>query len=505
MKKLFIYRDSAVEYLFKNVDTAYSGYGEVNIQNSDADIFICYMLPYIWAEKDLITVINSYIERVKFLANSYPDKTIYAITLHNYFYQPFTVKTDRVTKKINAYNELLRRTENIKVIDISQFYNQHNDVFDDKYYYLYNAIINPKLAKDFESFVLDEIELFARVRKKCLIVDLDNTLWGGILGEDGLENLKISGGYPGNCFHDFQKMLLELKKQGVILGICSKNNYDDVVECFNNRNDLVLKLSDFVIKRINWIEKRQNIAEMANELNIGLDSIVFVDDSPVERENVKTLDGVTVLGFPDSPHLMMQYFAKEFRKYFGSYNLTEEDKNKSAQYEYKAKSDLLRSQSISEEEFIKKLKIKIDYEEMNESNIDRIAQLINKSNQFNLTTHRYEKDDLLKMKDAVILAIRVRDKFGDLGLTGVAIAKKHDKTANIDTFLMSCRILGRKIETQFLQYILDRLKKDGITEVTSEYIETKKNGMVRSFYDNNGFEQISNDGKIIKYNYKYGR
>ena len=109
------------------------------------------------------------------------------------------------------------------------------------------------------------------------------------------------------------------------------------------------------------------------------------------------------------------------------------------------------------------------------------------------------------MKDAVIMAIRVRDKFGDLGLTGVAIAKKHDKTAHIDTFLMSCRILGRKIETQFLQYILDRLKKDGITEVTSEYIETKKNGMVRTFYDNNGFEQTSNDGKIIKYNYKYGR
>jgi FkbH-like protein len=388
------------------------------------------------------------------------------------------------------------------MIDISSFYIEHDNVFDPKFYCTHNAIINPKLAQEFQQLLIDEIGIIKRVRKKCLVVDLDNTLWGGILGEDGIDNLQISGQYPGNCFQDFQKMLAALKDQGVILGICSKNNYDDVVECFEKRDDLALSMSDFAVKRINWVEKRKNLIEIAEELNIGLDSIVFIDDSPVERANIQTLGDVTVLDYPDTPYLMTKYFAKAFREYFGTNNLTEDDKNKSAQYEYRAKSEQLRSQVANEDEFIKKLRIRIICEEMNHSNAERIAQLINKSNQFNLTTRRYEKSDLVSMKNATILAIRVIDKFGDLGITGVAIAvKDSENTARIDTLLMSCRVLGRKIENEFLKIILNKLYQNGIRTVTSEYIETKKNSLVRSFYVENGFRRVSDDGDIVRYSY----
>ncbi len=255
---------------------------------------------------------------------------------------------------------------------------------------------------------------------------------------------------------------------------------------------MVLSLDDFIVKKINWSEKRQNIKKIAKELNIGLDSIVFIDDNPVERENVRTLGEVVVLDFPKSPCQMPEYFAKEFYEHFGTYLLTEDDINKNTYYKYKAKSDNLRSKVISEDEFIKELKIKITYETINENNIDRIAQLINKTNQFNLTTRRYSKSDLAKMSDDLILAVRVADKFGDLGITGVAIAKRNDeKEATIDTFLLSCRVLGRKIEQEFLKIVLNELKDVGIKKVIGEYVPSKKNKQVATFYSDNGFKKLS--------------
>lgn len=495
MKKIYFYRNTAIEYLFKDIDNmSFSGYDDVELLNNDddSDIMIFYMLPYTYSAQDLTRAINGCLERTKYIVNNYPNRTIFAITLHNYFYRPFIFGDDELERAIDSYNKFLYSQKNIKVINTAPFYASHSDAFDSKYYYLYNAIINPALAEEFQQFILNEISLTRRTRKKCLILDLDNTLWGGILGEDGIANLQISGSYPGNCFQDFQRMILELKNQGILLGICSKNNYDDVVECFEKRDDLVLSLDDFAVKKINWSEKRQNIKELAEELNIGLDSIVFVDDNPVERENVETLGEVTVLDFPKSPHLMVECFAKEFYKYFGAYLLTDDDIYKNVYYKNRAKSNELRSKAISEDDFIKKLNINITYEMMNENNSDRIAQLINKANQFNLTTRRYDKTELVNMTDAMILAIRVSDKFGDLGITGVAVIRKKDKKeAVIDTFLMSCRILGRKIEQEFLKIILNELWSAGIKKVVGEYIETKKNKQTESFYGDNGFREIT--------------
>lgn len=502
MKKIYFYRNTAIEYLFKGIDgISFSGYDGVELlnDNDDLEIMIFYMLPYIYSNQDLVQVVNGCLERTKYIINNYPNRTIFAITLHNHFYRPFVFGDDKLDRAISSYNEFLYSQKNIKVINIAPFHTSHSNVFDSKYYYLYNAIINPSLAEEFQHFILNEITLIERTRKKCLILDLDNTLWGGILGEDGIANLQISGSYPGSCFHDFQRMILELKNQGVLLGICSKNNYDDVAECFKERDDLVLSLDDFVSKKINWLEKRQNIKELAKELNIGLDSIVFVDDNPIERENVKTLGEVTVLDFPKSPHLMVEYFAREFYKNFGTYLLTDDDINKNTYYKNRAKSNELRNKSVGEDDFIKKLNIKITYAMMNENNSDRIAQLINKANQFNLTTRRYKKTELVNMTNTMIIAIRVTDKFGDLGITGVAIIRKRDKKeAIVDTFLMSCRILGRKIEQEFLKIVLNELWSAGIKKVIGEYIETKKNKQAESFYSDNGFREITNQHRKLR-------
>lgn len=506
MKKLHVYRNNTIEYLFKNFDATYSGYGDTTIldSNDDSEILIFYTLPYSFSTKTLLSLIDSLIERVNYLTSNYAHKTIFAVTLYNYFFSPFVLGNDELEDKIHSYNKLLYSKENIRVIDISPFYTDHNNAFNSKYYYLYDAVVNPAIADDFQLFISQEVGILQNTRKKCLVLDLDNTLWGGIVGEDGIGNLQISGVYPGNCFHDFQELILELKQSGVILGICSKNNYDDVVECFKKRNDLVLSLDDFTIKKINWQEKRLNIAAIAKELNIGLDSIVFVDDNPVERENVKTLEEVVVLDFPKSPHLMPQHFAKEFRKYFGIYKLTEDDLNKSNQYEYKAKSEELKNTTSSKDDFIKKLNIKIICEKMNDNNGDRIAQLINKSNQFNLTTKRYDKKTLENMSDSLVLAIRVIDKFGDLGITGVAVARIIDThKADIDTFLMSCRILGRDIEREFLKIVLNQLWIQGITEVTGEFIKSAKNAQVATFYSDNDFQKMQSDDRTTqKFSYK---
>lgn len=501
MNKLYVYRNSTVECQFKDLDVKFSYYDDINIIDTERDIMIFYMLPYCHVKEDLIAYVDEYKKRVKYIVSNYKNNKIYAVTLYNYFYNSLIIGDNTVNSKINEYNTFLYENKSINVIDLSLFYRKNSDVFDLKYYYLYNAIINPKLSSNFKNFIIDMIDSINSVRKKCLVLDLDNTLWGGILGEDGISNLKISGFYPGNCYNSFQKLILELKRQGVILCLCSKNNYADVEECFNQRSDMVLSLDDFTVKKINWNNKREEIVNISKELNIGLDSIVFIDDSPVERENVKSLTGVTVLDFPEFPYLMCDYFNDEFKKHFGTYSLTQEDIDKTKQYNYKVQSDILRESILSEEDFIKGLNIKIIYDELNDYNIDRIEQLINKSNQFNLTTKRYTKLDLLNMDHTIISSIKIIDKFGDLGLTGVAIVKLEDKIAYIDSFLLSCRILGRKIENEFLKIIINRLYKLGVYEVIGEYIVSPKNSQVNDFYKNNGFVEIEKtyDKTIYKY------
>ena len=505
MKNIYVYRNMAVEYLFQidNMNFEFSSYGDINIPDKEYDAYLFfYILPYKFNKDILISEIENYYERIKYVLKKNPNKEYYVLTLYSYFDANFIYSDYKLQQKINNYNEKLYELGNsVKVIDIEHFFEQFdsNYIMDMKFYYLYNTIINPKLKEKFAEFIKQEIEKYEGHRKKCLVLDLDNTLWQGIIGEDGINNVKISGDYPGNSYADFQSLLLEMKKNGIILCIASKNNQSDVELLFETRKDMILKKDDFVIIKANWDTKDKSIIQISKELNISLSDIVFIDDNPVERETVKmVLPDVVVPNFPKEPYLLTKFYAEEFRKLFSIEKLTDEDVVKTNQYKAKLQADNYKNSFSSIDEFIQSLEMQIDYEEINENNAIRILELINKSNQFNLTTKRYTMAEIEKMRNThLIYALKVKDKFDDLGIVGVSIIKLDSEIPKIDTFLLSCRVIGRNLEYSFLDYMLDILKQKGCKKVKAKYIKTEKNGLVKDFYLNAKYDIIKKDENEI--------
>ncbi len=374
------------------------------------------------------------------------------------------------------------------------------------------------------NFLVEVGNLFARLikilyysRKKCIVVDLDNTIWGGIVGEDGIERLKIGGGYPGNVYSEIQKILKYYKENGIILAINSKNNKEDAIEVFKNHSGMVLKLEDFSSIKINWDNKVKNIIDISKELNIGLDSIVFIDDNPVEIERVKKyLPEVETIAFNDSPvENLKKLLSSDF---FDSLFLTEEDKKKTEDYYNRKKRIKLRKITFSQEEFVKSLNLYVEIGKIDEFSFRRIYQLIHKTNQFNLSVKRYSETDLKSMmeeKDKIgIYYVKAKDKFGDYGIIGVVCLKLYRDKIIIDTFLLSCRALGLGIENIMLDFIVKMGVEKNVEKILAEYRKTAKNKIVEDFLLDAGFkkkkkwelnlkEEIKKT-KILKViNYKY--
>lgn len=330
------------------------------------------------------------------------------------------------------------------------------------------------------------------------MLDLDNTLWGGVLGEDGIDGVKIGGDYPGKAFLYFQEALAQLKRYGVILAVCSKNNEGDVLELWDKNPFMVLKKEDFAAWRINWDNKVDNIVALSEELNIGLDSMVFVDDNPAERELVKqSLHMVAVPDFPKQPYMLPVFFKYLLDHYFRVYSVTDEDCRKTEQYKANALRARAKMHFNDFTEYLRSLGMKLTIQQLNDFNLQRIAQMAQKTNQFNLTTRRYSDNDIRMMNDAGcdIWSLAVADKFGDNGVTGLIIVRND----NIDTFLLSCRILGRGIEYAFLKYILLLLKARGMEKVYAQYVPTAKNHQVSDFYDRCGFTLTGESGGTKSY------
>ncbi|MBC2580265.1 HAD family hydrolase [Clostridium sp. DJ247] len=327
-------------------------------------------------------------------------------------------------------------------------------------------------------------------KKKCIILDLDNTLWGGVIGEDGLDGIKLGESYPGKCYKDFQQQLLNLKNRGVLLAICSKNNSEDVDEVLKKHPDMVLKKEDFACIKANWDNKYSNINAISQELNIGLDSLVFIDDSPIECELIKQkIPEVTVITLPKNP---LEYPDLIYNlNYFNTISLTEEDFHKTDIYKAQAERMTLKNSYSNLDDYYKSLKMKVEIKEVDDFSVPRIAQLTQKTNQFNLTTKRYSEKDIKEMlqnKEYKLYYIRVIDKFGDNGITGFCILNSIDKyTLYIDTFLLSCRVMGRTIENAFMAFIYNKAKENNIKKLIGEYIPTKKNQSIKDFYKNLGF------------------
>jgi len=386
---------------------------------------------------------------------------------------------------------------NVFVFDFNSFSSKHGqkNIFDLKNFLFGDIQINfdyiPYLAHELISYVYAYLGL----TKKCIVLDLDNTLWGGIIGEDGFENIKLGPQPPGNAFFEFQKTLKAFKQRGIILAINSKNNPDDALKVIREHPHMILKEEDFSCVKINWNDKVENIKEISQELNIGLDSFVFFDDDKMNCEYVTmSLPQVKVVNLSGDP----SYFSDilQHMNDFDSLNITNEDLKKSQMYSEQIKREELKNSSISIEDFLKNLNIGITIKKSTNFTIPRISQLTLKTNQFNLTTKRYQEEEIHKFTDNenfLIGCVQVQDKFGDNGITGVFIVKKQNHEEwFIDSFLLSCRIMGREVEKAILNYIIDEARKQKIKKIIAEYIPTKKNKPIENFLPECGFIQSDN-------------
>lgn len=503
----FLFRNHTVEPLFANFkDINYSEYGSVYYPEDDSNMFIwCYFLTPTPDEDETMAEIEDFKTKLQLIVDKLRPGNLLIFTLDGRYLPPWQLSSNSVSQSISKFNndlyDLEASSERIKVIKISDFLNRFkvDQIVDMKYYYLSKIIISPLISPAFQGWFGTVLKAINGQRKKCLVLDLDNTLWGGVLGEDGLEGIKLGNSYPGNCFLDFQKQLLEAKRNGVLLTLLSKNNEEDVWHAFDKHPDFALKKDDFAAFRVNWNNKATNIREIAEELNIGVDSLVFIDDNPVERALVKQLEPeVTIPDFPDQPYKLVNFFQHVYENHFLSYRLTAEDQAKTEQYKANSARSKVSTAFGSIEEYLLSLNTTISIDKADTFNIPRIAQLTQKTNQFNLTTKRYTEPEIsdLNNKGNLVFCASVSDRFGDNGITAVGIVLLNGHAASIDSYLLSCRILGREIESALIRVVLNYLFENGIHTIESKYIPTLKNRQTEAFYDKLGFiPTVHPDGK----------
>lgn len=497
--KYFVFRNNTIEFFFDTKNCRFSGLEDISFIPKDNEKYIWfYQPPYGVVNEHSVEIVKSFKQKFDLIYSSIPqEKEILVFTLYDVAGAKATSGDLSYEEAISDFNTHIincsKSKKNIKIIDFAEFAGRYKktDLIDWKYYFASQLAFSAKIATDFKKWFKQKENEIALNRKKCIVLDLDNTLWGGILGEDGIEGIKIGGDYPGKAFLYFQKTLVELSKSGIILAICSKNNENDVKECWAKNPYNILTEKYISSYRINWNNKADNIREIAAELNIGLDSFVFIDDSPAEREIIKqNLPMVEVPDFPDHPYDLPLFINGLIEKYFRVYALTDEDKNKTEEYKANALRATEQTKFTDIDSFIQSLEIKMTIQPANKMNINRIAQMTQKTNQFNLTTKRYTESDLNAMlaEGAKIWCLSVADKFGDSGITGAVIIKNSE----IDEFLLSCRILGKGIEKEFLTQILTKLKDEGYSKLIASFVSTTKNALVQDFYEANGFQLTMN-------------
>ncbi|PIX35158.1 MAG: hypothetical protein COZ59_06885 [Bacteroidetes bacterium CG_4_8_14_3_um_filter_31_14] len=421
----------------------------------------------------------------------------------NYFIPNYTQKTivETLVIELNKYLEE-RKNINISIINIDKIFTKIGikQAIDFRLYNSSKAPYTLSFLKNYVTAINPIIYKNTGKLKKAIIFDCDNTLWKGIIGEDGIEKIDMSiSSHFGKFYNKIQQIAVFLSKRGVIIGICSKNNESDVTEVLLNHPDVILKDEYIAIKKINWEDKTSNLLLIASELNIGLDSIVFVDDSSFEINLIKEqIPEIVSIQVPSAiyeyPDFLLQYITNYF-----NLSLNSEDAKKTIIYKQQTERESDKKNHKSIDEYLASLNISLTISVDDLSQIPRIAQLTQKTNQFNITTKRYTENQILNMINSVhdnVFAVSVADKFGDNGITAVCIIKtdlQNKKKCNIDTFLMSCRIIGRNIEFVLMDYIIGWLISHNFTTVTAKFIPTKKNQQVQDFYSLNGFALIKKE------------
>lgn len=341
------------------------------------------------------------------------------------------------------------------------------------------------------------VDIIAAIKgqfKKCLILDLDNTVWGGVIGDDGLEGIELGHGLGiGKAFTEFQMWIKKLKQRGIIICVASKNNEDTAKEPFEKHPDMILKLDDIAVFQANWETKVDNIRTIQGILNIGFDSMVFLDDNPFERNMVReNIPGITVPELPEDPAMYLEYLYSQ--NLFETASYSNADKDRTKQYQVEAKRVSLSKTFTNEADFLKSLNMVSTVSGFTKFNTPRVAQLSQRSNQFNLRTIRYTETDIEMMAadpDVIDLSFTLEDKFGDNGLIAVIIMKKQDEeTLFVDTWFMSCRVLKRGMENFTLNTMVEYAKAKGYKKIIGEFIPTPKNKMVEMHYLNLGFSRM---------------
>jgi len=352
-------------------------------------------------------------------------------------------------------------------------------------------------------------EIFAGIRamitgpKKVLVLDLDNTLWGGVVGETGAAGIEVGDSPAGEAYRSFQKYAKSLARRGVVLAVCSKNNPEDAREPFRTNADMQLTLEDFGAFEASWDPKAVAIERIAMTLALGIDSFVFFDDNPAEREHVRqSLPEVEVVEVPEDPSEYVR--ALEAGRWFEAVSLTAEDRERSNQYRAEAQRREIKSNFASVEEYQLSMKMLGDVRAIDEDDFPRVLQLIGKTNQFNLTTRRHTPEavrQMLSQPDFVGITVRMSDRFGDYGLVAVIMGVNEPgapvRTLRIDTWLMSCRIIGRTAEEFCLNALLERARSLGYQRLLGHYIPTKKNALVKDLYSRLGFQPIESADKSV--------
>jgi FkbH-like protein len=398
--------------------------------------------------------------------------------------------------------EALADTPNVFVLDsVPWFIAGGKEAFQDKLWFQgkipFNHAVFQAAARDLKA----ALQGLTGQARKLVVVDLDDTLWGGIVGEVGWEKLQVGGHDAlGEAYADFQRTLKALTRQGILLGIVSKNDETTALTALREHPEMQLRPEDFAGWRINWQDKAQNLAELAAELRLGLQSVVFIDDQPAERARIReALPEVLVPEWPENPMLFSRSLLS--LKCFENPRLSEEDRARVAAYEAERRRADLRREVPSVEDWLRRLELQVKVEKLNPANLPRAAQLLNKTNQMNLTTRRLSEAELAAWASVpghAVWVFRVKDKLGDSGLTGLASLQVQGEQAKIVDFLLSCRVLGRKVEQTMVHWLVQQALAAGAHEVVAEYLPTPKNKLCLEFWQRSGFQ--TTDGRRFLWN-----
>lgn len=408
------------------------------------------------------------------------------------------------TRKLN--NELMKLTKefpNLYICDVASLQNKYgrNWMFDAPVYVSTEMVFSIDALPHVAARVMDIVCAVEGKIHKCLVLDLDNTLWGGVVGDDGWEGIQLGHGLGiGKAFTEFQQWVKKLRERGIIIAVCSKNDEDKAKEPFEKNPEMVLNLDDIAVFIANWDNKADNIRTIQQILNIGFDSMVFVDDNPFERNMVReNVPGICVPEMPEDPGEWLEYLYS--LNLFETAAYSNADKDRTKQYQIEAKRVQASQRFTNEADFLQSLEMVSVVEGFTPFNTPRVAQLSQRSNQFNLRTVRYTDAEIAELgKDDryACFSFTLEDRFGDNGLICVVIMEKQDKeTLFVDTWFMSCRVLKRGMENFTLNVLVAYARQKGFKRIIGEYIPTPKNAMVREHYSNLGFEPISENRYML--------